>query len=496
MAARPARPTRTWRRGSIGRCAIRSRRSSAATSPARSSRPATARASTRAIRRCLRYAIVDPQAGAHAASLDGQRGDGALLQGAVIVVKDNIDTAGLATTAGSLAIAMNEPANDAFVVDRLHEAHGLVLGKTNLSEWANFRGTASISGWSSLGGQTYNGKNAGYNPCGSSAGSAAAVAAGLASAALGTETNGSITCPSSINGVVGFKPTVGLVSRTGVMPISATQDTVGPITKTVGDAARVLTAIAGPDANDPATRGIPTSMSLDFEAPLAAATLSGKRFGVVASGSARRSMRSSTPSARAWRRPARRSSTSRSDTWGNDEFTMLLYEFKDGVNAYLAAHPVAGQPATLADLIAYNQRERGDGDAVLRSGDLHAGRGDDRARDARVLVGEAARARRRRDQRHRRRHDREPARRADLADRGPRVEDRFASGDPSIRTSSGPAAIAGYPHLTVPMGQVGGLPVGMSFFGHAGTTRRCSPSATRTSSSRRSRKFARRAPRP
>ena len=258
--------------------------------------------------------IIDPQAGATASSLDGHHGGA--LQGAVIVVKDNIDTQGLATTAGSLALATNEPVKDAFVVDRLRAAHAVVLAKTNLSEWANFRSTASISGWSSVGGQTYNGTHPGYSPCGSSAGSAAAVAAGLASAALGSETDGSIVCPASMNGVVGFKPTVGLVSRAGVVPISATQDTVGPITKTVGDAARVLSAIAGPDPADPATADIPTGMSLDFEAGLTGASLAGKRFGVVDFGYGA-PVDAVFAAARArWRRPAPSSSTCRSPTRG------------------------------------------------------------------------------------------------------------------------------------------------------------------------------------
>jgi amidase len=224
---------------------------------------------------------LDPRAPARAAELDMAVGAGALLQGASIALKDNIDTEGLATTAGSLALADNIPTADAPIVAKIRAAQGLVLAKTNLSEWANFRGYNGSAGWSSLGGQTSNGFDPMYSPCGSSSGSAAAVAAGLASAALGTETDGSIVCPASVNGVVGFKPTVGLVSRTGVIPISWTQDTVGPMTRTVGDAARLLTVIAGPDPADPATSAIPADMSLDFEAALASATLQGKRLGVL-----------------------------------------------------------------------------------------------------------------------------------------------------------------------------------------------------------------------
>src|SRR5262245_52878201 len=302
--------------------------------------------------------VTDPQAAARAADLDGKRGHGALLQGAVILVKDNIDTQGMATTAGSLAMTANVPTADAPAVKRLHDAQGLMLGKTNLSEWANFRGYDSTSGWSSLGGQTFNGRDPTYDPCGSSSGSAAAVAAGLASAALGTETNGSITCPASVNGIVGFKPTVGLVSRTGVIPISHSQDTVGPLTRTVGDAARMLSVLSGPDPSDPATQAIPQGMSLDFEAALANATLQGKRFGAVNFGF-NGSIMTVFDAERARLVSAGAEVVDVSldlSSWGQDQLTVLLHEFKVDLNNYLAAHPQPGQPATLQDLINFNQQ--------------------------------------------------------------------------------------------------------------------------------------------
>ncbi len=303
--------------------------------------------------------VSDPLAMAHASALDAERGKGALLQGAAIFVKDNIDTKGIATTAGSLAMANNVPSDDAFVVQRIHAAQGLVFAKTNLSEWANFRSTSPTSGWSSLGGQTFDGRNTGYDPCGSSSGSAAGVAAGLASAALGTETNGSIVCPSSVNGVVGFKPTVGLVSRAGVIPISASQDTVGPITRTVGDAARMLSVIAGPDANDPATQNIPQGTSLDFEAPLANASLKGKRLGVVVAFDFGTDVMTVFNAAIAKMQAAGAVIVNPialdTSSWEQNELTVLLTEFKVGINAYLAAHPVSGQPTTLADLISFDQ---------------------------------------------------------------------------------------------------------------------------------------------
>ena len=173
--------------------------------------------------------------------------------GMPILIKDNIETADMPTTAGSLALVNNAPGRDAPLVARLREAGAVIAGKANLSEWANFRGEGSVSGWSAVGGQTRNPHALDRNPCGSSSGSAAAVAAGLVPAAIGTETNGSIVCPAAANGVVGFKPTVGLVSRTHIIPISASQDTAGPITHTVEDAALILSVIAGTDPADPAT---------------------------------------------------------------------------------------------------------------------------------------------------------------------------------------------------------------------------------------------------
>lgn len=411
--------------------------------------------------------VVDPAAMTNAAALDALHDTTALLYGASILVKDNIDTQGIVTTAGSLAMTSNVPPADATVMKRLHDARGLLLGKTNLSEWANFRGNNSISGWSSYGGQTANGRNTAYNPCGSSSGSASAVASGLASAALGTETNGSITCPSSINGVVGFKPTVGLVSRSGVIPISSTQDTVGPITKTVGDAARMMSAIAGPDASDPATSAIPSSMSLDFEAPLATATLSGKRLGVVSFGFS--TQVTTVFNAERARLVAAGATvvnvTLDTQSYGNDSFTVCLYEFKAGINAYLGAHPAAGR-ASLQDLIAFDSANAATvmpyfGQEVFVQSQATTGLTDPTYLTAKKQAHDAA---------------------------GPNAIDAVmnansldalisptagvawplsTSADPGFVTSSTPAAVAGYPHLTVPMGQVNGLPVGMSFFGHA-----------------------------
>ncbi|HEX8796416.1 MAG TPA: amidase [Polyangiaceae bacterium] len=415
--------------------------------------------------------LADPQATAHAAALDAQRGKGALLQGADIFVKDNIDTKGMATTAGSLAMTANVPNDDAFVVQRIRAAQGLVLAKTNLSEWANFRSSTPTSGWSSVGGQTYDGRNTRYDPCGSSSGSAAGVAAGLASAALGTETNGSIVCPASVNGVVGFKPTVGLVSRAGVVPISASQDTVGPITRTVGDAARMLSVIAGSDPNDPATQSIPHGMSLDFEAPLASATLKGKRLGVVTAFGFGADVMNVFNAALARMQAAGAVIVNPVSldvsSWDQNELTILLTEFKVGINAYLAAHPEPGQPSTLADLIAYDTAHASTvmpyfGQELFTQAQATTGLSDPKYVSAKQAAQTATRG------------GIDGALSANNLDAliSPTFDTAwvidYKTGDPAtLNGSEGPAAVAGYPHLTMPMGQVNGLPVGISFFGTA-----------------------------
>lgn len=411
---------------------------------------------------------LDPEASVKAGELDLEIGQNALLQGAVILVKDNIDTKDMATTAGSLAMQNNVPAADAFAVSRLHAENALVLGKTNLSEWANFRGAQATSGWSSLGGQTANGADPSKNPCGSSSGSGAAVAAGLASAALGTETDGSIVCPAAVNGIVGFKPTVGLVSRAGVIPISDSQDTIGPMTRTVGDAARVLSAIAGPDPADPATLAIPSGLDLDFEAALPSATLAGKRLGVVAVGvdppvqALFDTERARIEAAGAVVIDVVLDTTS----YGNDEFTVLLHEFKAGLNAYLAAHPVAGQPTTLAELIAYNEANAATvmphfGQELFVAAEATTGLDAPSylaaKQNAKLAAGENGIA----AVLSANNLDALIAPTGDVA-----WTTNYATGDPfgTVTFLSRPAAVAGYPHLTLPMGAAGGLPAGLSIF--------------------------------
>src|SRR5215203_2389108 len=224
---------------------------------------------------------IDPTAIEEARALDRRKGNRGPLHGVPILLKDNIEAKGpLPTTAGSLALADNVTNRDAPLVARLRAAGAVIVGKANLSEWANIRSSDSISGWSAIGGQVRNPYALDRNPCGSSSGSAAAVASGMVPAAIGTETDGSITCPAAINGIVGFKPTVGLVSRTHVVPISHSQDTPGPMTRTVRDAALVLSAIAGSDPADPQTAEADTYRR-DFAAGLDAGSLRGKRIGVM-----------------------------------------------------------------------------------------------------------------------------------------------------------------------------------------------------------------------
>lgn len=425
---------------------------------------------------------LDPTASKQASNADAKKGG--KLQGATILIKDNIDTKDLATTAGSIALAKNIPAKDALAVAKLRAANAIVLGKTNLSEWANFRGNKATSGWSSAGGQTNNGHDPAYNPCGSSSGSGAAIAAGMAAGALGTETDGSIVCPSSMNGVVGFKPTVGLVSRTGVVPISHTQDTIGPIARTVGDAARLLSVIAGPDPDDPATAAIPGDVSLDFEAPLATASLAGKRFGVV-------SFRHPTAVMSLFNAERARLEkagatvvdvTMDLSTWRASEFTVLKYEFKADLNAYLASHARDGQAKTLAELIAFNDANKDTvlkyfGQEVFLDAEATTGLDADEYKTAKATAHNGAT------------NAIDAALTANKLDAliSPTFSVTFKTdytrGDPGVVGSSAPAAVAGYPHLTLPMGLVSGLPASRSS-ARRGPTRRSSRSGMPTNSCR------------
>lgn len=391
------------------------------------------------------------------------------LAGRTVLVKDNIETAEWPTTAGSLALADNTTGRDAPLIANIRASGGVVLGKTNLSEWANFRSTNSSSGWSAVGGQTRNAHATDRSPCGSSSGSGAAVAAGMSWAAIGTETNGSITCPAAVNGIVGFKPTVGMVSRTHVVPISVSQDTAGPMARNVHDAAMLLTAMAGTDLLDPAT-ALADRYRGDFTAGLAEASLTGQRIGVLRNQLGENAQVKALFTAalkdmeRAGAILVEVAYEPDAQMW-EDEYTVLLYEFREGLNAYLAGSPADIPVRSLADVIAFNTANadtelRWFGQEILELADITTDRAayeTARANSLKLAGAEGI--------------DRLLAEN-DLAlliapTLGPAWTIDLVLGDrPGDSIGAGYlAAIAGTPHLTVPMGGVEGLPIGLSFIG-------------------------------
>jgi amidase len=393
------------------------------------------------------------------------------LHGRTVLVKDNIDTAGFATTAGSLALKDNRTGRDAPLIANLQASGGVVLGKTNLSEWANIRSDNSTSGWSAVGGLTRNPYAIERNTCGSSSGSGAAVAAGFAWGAIGTETNGSITCPASINGIVGFKPSVGIVSRTHVVPISSTQDTAGPMSRTVRDAALLLTAIAGEDKADPVT--LEAKRVKDYTEGLDSYSLQGVRIGVMRSQLGNREdVKAVFNTAvadleRAGAVVVDITFEPNAKMYG-DSFTVLMFELREELGKYLASIPAFKEgttPRTLADIIAFNtahseEELRWFGQelfALAQSTTDRAAYETARADAVRIAGKETL--------------DKL------LADnkvqfliaptRGPTWVSDLVNGD-NFNGSIGfgsPSAIAGYPHLTVPMGAIEGLPIGLSILG-------------------------------
>ena len=420
---------------------------------------------------------VNPEALAMAEILDRERktkGPRGPLHGIPVLIKDNIATRDrMMTTAGSLALAGARPPKDAFVVKKLREAGALILGKTNLSEWANIRSAHSTSGWSARGGLTHNPYALDRNPCGSSSGSAAAVSANFCALALGTETDGSIVCPSSVNGLVGIKPTVGLVSRAGIIPIAHSQDTAGPMARTVTDAAILLGALAGVDADDPATETSRGKAFADYTKFLVSNGLRGSRIGVV------RKLFGISDAVDSLMNQALEEMKRQGavlvdpvelgtlDQVGDSELQVLLYELKADLNSYLAALGPGAPVHTLQDIIEFNKRNRKKEmpyfgqdlfvkaeakgpltekeylDALEKNHRLTQKEGIDAAMEKfqlDALVAPTA----------------GPAWLTDLVD-----------GDHDTGGSSTPAAVAGYPNISVPAGFVFGLPVGISFFGKA-----------------------------
>jgi amidase len=392
--------------------------------------------------------------------------------GVPILFKDNIETRELPTTAGSLALADNDTGRDAPLVARLRAAGAIILGKANLSEWANIRSGESSSGWSAVGGLTRNPHDLSRSACGSSSGSAAAVAAGLAAAAIGTETDGSITCPAAMTGIIGFKPTVGLVSRTHIIPISESQDTAGPMTLTVEDAAILLTHMAGTDPLDPRTTEADARRT-DYRAALDRDSLNGARIGVA------RFLTGYSPETDAvfeQRLQDLRDAgailvdiTEGPDmaTIGRNEFLVLLTELRVGLNAYLASTDPAEVPTrSLSELIAFNQATPAElehfGQELFEAADQTQGLDDPAYIEARAtslrLAGPEGIDRMLAE------HDVEIL---IAPTTGPAWEITLGDGDTFSGSASRLPAVAGYPHLTVPMGFVGDLPVGMSFIGPA-----------------------------
>jgi amidase len=411
---------------------------------------------------------VDPTAIDQARRVDSSNLRGPLA-GQPVLIKDNIETAGpLPTTAGSLALANNVTNRDAPLVVRLRAAGAVIVGKTNLSEWANIRSNNSISGWSAVGGQVHNPWAIDRNPCGSSSGSGAAVAAGLVRFAIGTETNGSVTCPSSINGIVGLKPTVGLVSRTHVVPISHTQDTPGPMTPTVREAAELLSVIAGSDPADSATRDADKHKH-DYAAALDANSLKGKRIGVMrfATGFGTDAA-FETALALLKEKGAVLVDIKKFDrsAIGKNELPILLTELKADMATYLKGSPAPISVRSLAALIAFDKaHERQEmalfDQALFEQAEKTKGLADPGYKKSKAAAFQAAGPMG---------IDKLLKVNNVVALVGPTMPPAWkidaANGDQIAGGGAGGlAAVAGYPHLTVPMGLVKGLPVGLSFIG-------------------------------
>ena len=418
---------------------------------------------------------LNPDATSIADALDAERkakGSRGPLHGIPVLIKDNIDTGDkMLTTAGSLALVGGPAPRDAFVVERLREAGVVILGKTNLSEWANIRSTKSASGWSARGGLVKNPYVLDRNACGSSSGTGAAIAANLAAVGVGTETDGSIVCPSAVNALVGIKPTIGLVSRAGVIPIAHSQDTTGPMARTVADAAALLNGMVGIDAKDEAMVSAPAE-KVDYSAALNADALRGARIGVARA----EFFGYSPPTDRlvdaAIERmkeqgavivdPADITTASR---LGACEMDVMLYEFKANLNAYLATRGSTSAASSLKDLIAFNEREReremphfgqelfvrAEAKGPLTTPEYQSALSECRrlARDQGI---DAVMTKHQLDA-------------IVVPALGPAWPTDLVNGDHITGSGTSPAAVAGYPSITVPAGWVGELPVGILFMG-------------------------------
>ncbi len=417
---------------------------------------------------------VNPKAQELAEILDRELQEGSLrgpLHGVPVILKDNINTHDMPTTAGSRALINSYPPDDSFLTQKLKEAGAIILGKANLSEWANFRGELSSSGWSGVGGQTRNPYVIDRNPCGSSSGSAVAVSANLTMLAIGTETNGSIVCPSNANGIVGIKPTVGLVSRSGIVPISYSMDIAGPMARNVRDAAIALGTMTGEDPSDPKTLASSGRVHTDYTQFLNEEGLQGKRIGLFTGplGSHYKVdslMMQTVEFLKSQGAEIIEVSSITAPRTGNHSFQVMLYEYKDGLNKYFASLGDDAPVKNVEELIAFNKQDsislqyynqeylvmaqqKGDLDSpeyLEALEGMHRGsreEGIDRVMDEHNLD-------------------------AIIAPTGsPAWKTDWTNGDSFHLGSSSPAAQAGYPNISLPMGTIDGLPVGMSIFGRA-----------------------------
>ena len=416
---------------------------------------------------------VNPDALALAKNLDKELKEGksrGSLHGIPVLIKDNIDTADkMQTTAGALALEGNIAKNDAYIVKKLRDAGAIILGKTNLSEWANFRSTSSCSGWSSRGGQTKNPYILDHNPCGSSAGSGVAVSANLCTVSVGTETDGSVVCPSSVSGVVGIKPTIGLVSRSGIIPISSTQDTAGPMARTVQDAAILLGVLAGSDSNDKSTIGTKQRQENDYVKYLDKNYLSGKRIGVE------KKQQGANQFLHALQKKSIDLIRSLGGTiveidyldaineLGAAEFEVMQFEFKEGVNSYLKKSDI--KVKSLKDVIDFNLKNEYKAMPYFKQetlvssneiGDLTDAKYKEALKNSHFKAIEILN----------KVIDENKLDAICGLTMGPACSIDMIYGDRwgDVFLTS-PAAISGFPHITVPCGTVYDLPVGFSFFG-------------------------------
>jgi len=420
---------------------------------------------------------LNPDALSIATDLDKERkakGPRGPLHGIPVLIKDNIGTHDrMTTTAGSLALGGSIPLQDSFVARRLREAGAVILGKTNLSEWANFRSSHSTSGWSGRGGQTKNPYVLDRNPCGSSSGTGAAVAANLATIGVGTETDGSVVCPSNANSLVGIKPTLGLISRAGIVPIAHSQDTAGPMCRTVGDAAILLSALAGIDARDNATKASLGKSFSDYTKFLDLNGLRGARLGVQ-----RKSFGFNDATDKLLndcidiikKRGATVIDPADIPTQGkfdDSELEVLLYEFKADLNSYLASLGPRAPVKSLKEIIDFNEQHR-DREMPYFGQDLFA-----KAQAKGPLTDKAYRDALLKNHRMSRREgidfvmDKNKLDALIAPTGGPAWATDWINGDHFTGGYSTASAVAGYPHVTVPAGYVFGLPVGISFFGRA-----------------------------